>query len=139
MPSVDCVSSIERAHSSHIGVAIVYGGTSDTKDSMKHWLVVYGSASDQIRSAVGNSPSEAMKDAFGLVASNMSVIQLTLYELRTVKHRGAKIVELLTRHRTHFLPGGRCYREDSAEYNKLVVDAIDKTLSELRKYNGTKA
>lgn len=73
---------------------------------MKHWLTIWSSETNLevdkhpecIRSGVGETAKEACMDCWGVVAPNMSAIQLTLYELRTNKHRRKYIDELVRLH-----------------------------------------
>lgn len=92
---------------------------------MNHWLVLWGDRTDVIRGATGEGPADAMKDAFGLVASDMCCVKLSLYEMRTRKHRTAKSKELVRKQLTRFEQEQKLYERSNGEF---VVPALKEWL-----------
>lgn len=97
---------------------------------MQHWLVVWGTGVTQIRSAQGYDTKSACQYAFGMYSDNMTALPLTLYELRTQKHRKVKIKALLTNHRQRYSTPGRIRWLDEDE-KAAALAKIDKELATL--------
>jgi hypothetical protein len=65
---------------------------------MRHWLVVWGSAVEQIRAGEGENEAVAGQYAFGMYQRDMTFMEVTLHDLRTDWRRTRKCFLLLHNH-----------------------------------------
>lgn len=91
------------------------------------WLVVWGSAFDQIRFGEGRTEKEAMKHAFGMSAANMTAIHIPGVDVKVMKRRQEHIKQLLIRHKIRFQTDKEmAERNEGEKVLEIIQDYIDK-------------
>lgn len=91
------------------------------------WLVVWGSAFDQVRYAEGRSEKEAMNYAFGMAAVNMTAIHIPAADVKVTKRRRTHIKQLLIRHKIRFQTDKvMAERNEGEKVLETIQDFIDK-------------
>ena len=92
------------------------------------WLIVWGTASHEVRIGEGTDEQSAAQDAFGRGCYNrelMTFKPITLTEARNDKRRVGMILDLLKEHRDRFMP--KSLTDPYAlDITARAIDAISK-------------